>query len=569
MYYFYSHIYTLQVNNYLCASIFNIPVVINVNNISVSFGGTTLFSDVTFSINENDKIALMGKNGAGKSTMLKIIAGATKPTSGNVTGPKEAVIAYLPQHLLTQDNVTVFEETMKAFAEVNQMQKELDEVNEQLNTRTDYDSEDYMKLIERVSELSEKFYSLEETNYDAEVEKVLKGLGFERTDFNRQTSEFSGGWRMRIELAKILLKKPDLILLDEPTNHMDIESIQWLEDFLINSAKAVMVISHDRAFVDNITNRTIEVTIGKIYDYKAKYSHYLQLRADRRVHQQKAYEEQQRFIADNQEFIDRFRGTYSKTLQVQSRVKMLEKLEIIEIDEVDTSALRLKFPPSPRSGQYPVIVEELTKAYGDHVVFQKASMTIERGQKVAFVGKNGEGKSTMIKAIMGEIDFEGTMKVGHNAKIGYFAQNQAALLDENLTVFETIDQIPLSDGTIKIKDLLGAFMFSGDDTTKKVKVLSGGEKTRLAMIKLLLEPVNVLILDEPTNHLDMKTKDIIKDALKDFDGTLILVSHDRDFLDGLAEKVFEFGNKRVREHFEDIKGFLAYKKMDSLKEIEK
>ena len=542
---------------------------INVNNISVSFGGTTLFSDVTFSINENDKIALMGKNGAGKSTMLKIIAGATKPTSGNVTGPKEAVIAYLPQHLLTQDNVTVFEETMKAFAEVNQMQKELDEVNEQLNTRTDYDSEDYMKLIERVSELSEKFYSLEETNYDAEVEKVLKGLGFERTDFNRQTSEFSGGWRMRIELAKILLKKPDLILLDEPTNHMDIESIQWLEDFLINSAKAVMVISHDRAFVDNITNRTIEVTMGKIYDYKAKYSHYLQLRADRRVHQQKAYEEQQRFIADNQEFIDRFRGTYSKTLQVQSRVKMLEKLEIIEIDEVDTSALRLKFPPSPRSGQYPVIVEELTKAYGDHVVFQKASMTIERGQKVAFVGKNGEGKSTMIKAIMGEIDFEGTMKVGHNAKIGYFAQNQAALLDENLTVFETIDQIPLSDGTIKIKDLLGAFMFSGDDTTKKVKVLSGGEKTRLAMIKLLLEPVNVLILDEPTNHLDMKTKDIIKDALKDFDGTLILVSHDRDFLDGLAEKVFEFGNKRVREHFEDIKGFLAYKKMDSLKEIEK
>jgi ATP-binding cassette subfamily F protein 3 len=541
---------------------------INVNNISVSFGGTTLFSDVTFSINENDKIALMGKNGAGKSTILKIIAGEAKPTTGNVTGPKEAVIAYLPQHLLTQDKVTVFEETMKAFAEANQMQKELDEVNEQLNIRTDYDSDDYMKLIERVSELSEQVYSVEDTNYDAEAEKVLKGLGFERQDFNRLTSEFSGGWRMRIELAKILLKKPDLILLDEPTNHMDIESIQWLEDFLVNSAKAVMVISHDRAFVDNITNRTIEVTMGRIYDYKAKYSHYLQLRADRRQHQLKAYEEQQRFIADNMEFIDRFRGTYSKTLQVQSRVKMLEKLEVIEIDEVDTSALRLKFPPSPRSGQYPVMVEDLTKSYGDHVVFKDASMVIERGEKVAFVGKNGEGKSTMIKALMNEIDFEGNLKIGHNAKIGYFAQNQAALLDESLTVYDTIDQIPMSDSSLKVRDLLGAFMFSGDDTTKKVKVLSGGEKTRLAMIKLLLEPVNLLILDEPTNHLDMKTKDIIKDALKDFDGTLILVSHDRDFLDGLVTKVFEFGNKRVREHFEDIKGFLAYKKMNSLKEIE-
>ncbi|RYF18413.1 MAG: ABC-F family ATP-binding cassette domain-containing protein [Flavobacteriales bacterium] len=542
---------------------------IDVNNISVSFGGTTLFSDVSFSINENDKIALMGKNGAGKSTLLKIIAGAGKATSGHVSGPKDAVIAYLPQHLLTQDNVTVFEETSKAFSEVYVMRDELESLNEQLTIRTDYDTDDYMKLIERVSELSEKFYSIEEVNYDAEVEKVLKGLGFLRSDFTRQTSEFSGGWRMRIELAKILLKKPDLILLDEPTNHMDIESIQWLEDFLINSAKAVIVISHDRAFVDNITNRTIEVTMGRIYDYKAKYTHYLQLRKERREHQLKAYEEQQRFIADNQEFIDRFKGTYSKTLQVQSRVKMLEKLETIEIDEVDNSALRLKFPPSPRSGNYPVIVEDLTKAYGDHVVFQKANMVIERGQKVAFVGKNGEGKSTMIKAIMGEIDYDGELKVGHNVKIGYFAQNQAALLDGDLTVFDTIDQIAVGDVRVKIKDLLGAFMFSGDDTTKKVKVLSGGEKTRLAMIKLLLEPVNVLILDEPTNHLDMKTKDIIKDALKDFDGTLILVSHDRDFLDGLAEKVFEFGNKRVREHFEDIKGFLAYKKMDSLKEIEK
>ncbi|RZK48747.1 MAG: ABC-F family ATP-binding cassette domain-containing protein [Pedobacter sp.] len=541
---------------------------INVNNVTVAFGGTTLFSDISFSINENDKIALMGKNGAGKSTLLKIIAGVGIPTSGNVSGPKDAVIAYLPQYLLTEDKVTVFEETAKAFQEVHQMRDELESLNEQLTTRTDYDSDDYMKLIEKVSELSEKFYSKEEINYDAEVEKVLKGLGFLRTDFNRLTSEFSGGWRMRIELAKILLKKPDLILLDEPTNHMDIESIQWLEDFLINQAKAVIVISHDRAFVDNITNRTIEVTMGRIYDYKAKYSHYLELRKERRIHQLKAYEEQQRFIADNQEFIDRFKGTYSKTLQVQSRVKMLEKLEIIEVDEVDNSALRLKFPPAPRSGNYPVIAEDVSKSYGDHLVFNKANMVIERGDKVAFVGKNGEGKSTMIKAIMGEIPVEGELKIGHNAKVGYFAQNQAALLDGELTVFETIDQIAIGDVRVKLKDLLGAFMFSGDDIQKKVKVLSGGERTRLAMIKLLLEPVNVLILDEPTNHLDMKTKDIIKDALQDFDGTLILVSHDRDFLDGLVTKVFEFGNKRVREHFEDIKGFLAYKKMESLKEVE-
>lgn len=429
---------------------------IDVNNISVSFGGTTLFSDVSFSINENDKIALMGKNGAGKSTLLKIIAGVGKPTTGHVSGPKDAVIAYLPQHLLTADNMTVFEETSKAFDEVYRMRDELEALNEQLNIRTDYESDEYMKLIEQVSELSEKFYSIEEINYDAEVEKVLKGLGFERQDFSRQTAEFSGGWRMRIELAKILLKKPDLILLDEPTNHMDIESIEWLEDFLVHSAKAVIVISHDRAFVDNITNRTIEVTMGRIYDYKATYSHYLQLRQERRQHQLKAYEEQQRFIADTQEFIDRFKGTYSKTLQVQSRVKMLEKLDIIEVDEVDTSALQLKFPPSPRSGQYPVLVEELTKAYGDHVVFEKASMVIERGEKVAFVGKNGEGKSTMIKAIMGELDYQGTLKVGHNAQIGYFAQNQASLLDEELTVFETIDQIAVGDVRVKIKDLLGA-----------------------------------------------------------------------------------------------------------------
>ncbi|NBL64543.1 ATP-binding cassette domain-containing protein [Flavobacterium sp. NST-5] len=542
---------------------------ITVNDVAVEFGGSVLFSDVTFAINENDKIALMGKNGAGKSTLLKIIAGVNKPTRGGISAPKEAVIAYLPQHLLTEDNCTVMEETSKAFAEIFAMKSEIDKINDELTVRTDYESDDYMKLIERVSELSEKFYSIEEINYEAEVEKVLKGLGFVREDFSRPTSEFSGGWRMRIELAKILLKKPDLILLDEPTNHMDIESIQWLEEFLINSAKAVMVISHDRAFVDNITNRTIEVTMGRIYDYKAKYSHYLELRKERRVHQQKAYDEQQKFIADNQAFIDRFRGTFSKTDAVQSRVRMLEKIVPIEVDEVDTSALRLKFPPSPRSGQYPVVVEELSKSYDNHVVFKEANLVVERGQKVAFVGKNGEGKSTMIKAIMGEIDFEGKLEVGHNAQIGYFAQNQASLLDGEATVFETIDRIAVGDIRTKIKDMLGAFMFGGDDVHKKVKVLSGGEKTRLAMMKLLLEPVNVLILDEPTNHLDMKTKDIIKDALRDFDGTLILVSHDRDFLDGLATKVFEFGNKRVKEHFEDIKGFLALKKMESLREIEK
>ena len=543
---------------------------ITVNDISVQFGGTTLFSDVSFAINENDKIALMGKNGAGKSTLLKIIAGQSKPSTGNISAPKDAVVAYLPQHLLTTDGATVMEETSKAFGEVFAMKAEIDEINEQLTIRTDYESDAYMKLIERVSDLSEKFYAIEEINYEAEVEKILIGLGFVREDFSRQTSEFSGGWRMRIELAKILLQKPDLILLDEPTNHMDIESIQWLEEFLLTSAKAVVVISHDRAFVDNITNRTIEVTMGRIYDYKAKYSHYLELRKDRRIHQQKAYDEQQKMIADNRAFIDRFKGTFSKTDAVQSRVKMLEKLEIVQVDEVDTSALRLKFPPAARSGQYPVVVKEMSKSYGDHVVFKDANVVIERGEKVAFVGKNGEGKSTMIKAIMKEIGIdEGSVEIGHNAQIGYFAQNQASLLDENATIFETIDAIAVGDIRTQIKNILGAFMFQGDDITKKVKVLSGGEKTRLAMIKLLLEPVNLLILDEPSNHLDMKTKDIIKDALRDFDGTLILVSHDRDFLDGLATKVFEFGNKRVKEHFEDVAGFLAHKKMDSMREIEK
>ena len=561
-------IFFLNFLNYLCTSYFY--NMITVNDIAVEFGGTTLFSEVTFAINETDKIALMGKNGAGKSTLLKIVAGVNKPTRGNISAPGDAVIAYLPQHLLTEDNCTVLEETSKAFSSVLNMKKEIDDINEQLTVRTDYESDEYMKLIEKVSELSEKYYSIEEVNYEAEVEKILKGLGFDREDFNRPTKEFSGGWRMRIELAKILLTKPDLILLDEPTNHLDMDSIEWLEDFLINQAKAVMVISHDRAFVDNITNRTIEVTMGRIYDYKAKYSHYLELRKDRRVHQQKAYDEQQKFIADNQAFIDRFRGTFSKTDAVQSRVRMLEKIVPIEVDEVDNSALKLKFPPSVRSGQYPVIVKDLEKAYDDKVIFKDANLVIERGQKVAFVGKNGEGKSTMIKAIMKEIEINGgSVEIGHNAQIGYFAQNQAALLDENATIFETIDRIAVGDVRTQIKNILGAFMFHGDDVQKKVKVLSGGEKTRLAMIKLLLEPVNLLILDEPSNHLDLKTKDIIKEALKEFDGTLILVSHDRDFLDGLAEKVFEFGNKRVKEHFEDIKGFLANKKMESLKEIEK
>jgi len=542
---------------------------ISVDGLTVEFGGTTLFKDISFVINEKDRIALMGKNGAGKSTILKIIAGEKTPSRGRVSAPKDAVIAYLPQHLMTEDNRTVFEETSQAFAHIFAMEKEIQDLNDQLASRTDYESPEYYQIIEKVSTLSEHFYGIAETNFDAEVEKILIGLGFVRDDFKRPTSEFSGGWRMRIELAKILLQKPDLILLDEPTNHLDIESIQWLEEFLINSAKAVIVISHDRAFVDNITSRTIEVTMGRIYDYKANYSNYLQLRKDRRVHQQKAFDEQQKMIAETEEFIERFKGTYSKTLQVQSRVKMLEKLELVEVDDEDTSALRLKFPPSPRSGSYPVIIDGLSKNYGNHNVFTDVGLTIERGERVAFVGKNGEGKSTLVKAIMGEIDFDGKLTLGHNTLIGYFAQNQASLLDENLTVFQTIDDVAKGDIRNKIKDLLGAFMFSGDNIQKKVKVLSGGERTRLAMVKLLLEPVNLLILDEPTNHLDMKTKDILKSALQDFDGTIILVSHDRDFLDGLAQKVYEFGNKKVKEHLYDIKGFLEKKKLDNLKELER
>lgn len=541
---------------------------ISVDGLTVEFGNTTLFKDISFAINEKDRIALMGKNGAGKSTLLKIIAGVKSASRGKVSAPADAVIAYLPQHLLTEDSRTVFDEAAQAFAHIHKMEHEIEIMNAELTSRTDYESEEYYALIEKVSTLSEKFYSIEEINYDAEVEKILIGLGFTRQDFTRPTGEFSGGWRMRIELAKILLQKPDLILLDEPTNHMDIESIQWFEDFLINNAKAVIVISHDKAFVDNITTRTIEVTMGRIYDYRVNYSSYLQLRKERREQQQKQYDEQQKFIADNQDFIERFRGTYSKTNQVQSRVRMLEKLELVEVDEEDTSALKLRFPPSPRSGSYPVIVENLSKSYDNHLVFSGAGFTIKRGERVAFVGKNGEGKSTMVKCLMGETSYTGNLTIGHNTMIGYFAQNEASLLDEENTVFQTIDDVAKGDVRTKIKDLLGAFMFGGDSWNKKVKVLSGGERTRLAMIKLLLEPVNLLILDEPTNHLDMKTKDILKSALLDYDGTLILVSHDRDFLSGLAGKVYEFGNKQVKEHLGDINSFLEKKKMEHLRELE-
>ncbi|MDD4746023.1 MAG: ABC-F family ATP-binding cassette domain-containing protein [Salinivirgaceae bacterium] len=541
---------------------------IAVDSLTVEFGGTTIFKDISFVINDTDRIALMGKNGAGKSTLLKIIAGAQKPNGGRISAPKDAVIAYLPQQLMTENSRTVFEEASQAFQEILELQTEMDQLNHALTVRTDYDSPEYYEIIERVSVLSEKIYSDGEINIDAEVEKILLGLGFLRSDFQKPTNQFSGGWRMRIELAKILLQNPDLILLDEPTNHLDIESVQWLENFLVTSAKAVIVISHDRAFVDRITTRTIEVTMGRIYDYKVNYTRYLELRGERREQQQKAFVEQQRMIADNQEFIERFKGTYSKTLQVQSRIKMLEKLEIVEVDEVDTSHLRLRFPPSPRSGTYPIIAENVGKSYDGHVVFSNASFSIQRGEKVAFVGKNGEGKSTLIKAIMGELEYDGKLTLGHNAMIGYFAQNEATLLEETLTVFQTIDDVAKGDIRTKIRDILGAFMFSGDDLDKKVKVLSGGERTRLAMIKLLLEPVNLLILDEPTNHLDMRTKDILKQALMEFDGTLILVSHDRDFLDGMVSKVYEFGNKRIKEHLEGIGEFLERKKMENLNELE-
>ena len=542
---------------------------VSVDGLTVEFGGTTLFSDISFVINEKDRIALMGKNGAGKSTLLKILAGVRTATRGVVSAPKDTVIAYLPQHLMTEDGRTVFEEASQAFAHLYEMEAELDRMNNELATRTDYESDDYMALIEEVATKSEKFYAIDMTHFEEDVEKTLLGLGFERKDFNRQTSEFSGGWRMRIELAKMLLRNPDVLLLDEPTNHLDIESIGWLEEFLVNNGKAVVVISHDRKFVDNITTRTIEVTMGRIYDYKVNYSQYLVLRAERRQQQQKQYEEQQKMIQETKDFIERFKGTYSKTLQVQSRVKMLEKLEIIEVDEEDTSALRLKFPPSPRSGQYPVIMDGVGKAFDGKQIFSGASLTIERGDKVAFVGRNGEGKSTLVKCIMKELEHEGSLQLGHNVQIGYFAQNQASLLDEELTVFQTIDDVAKGDIRNKIRDLLGAFMFGGEASSKKVKVLSGGERTRLALMKLLLEPVNLLILDEPTNHLDLKTKDILKQALMDFDGTLICVSHDRDFLDGLVTKVYEFGHGKVREHLCGVYEFLANKKMEELQELER
>jgi len=542
---------------------------VSVDGLAVEFGGTTLFSDISFQINEKDRIALMGKNGAGKSTLLKILAGVRQPTRGRVTAPKDCVIAYLPQHLMTEDGRTVFEEASMAFSHLKEMEREIEVLNNELATRTDYESEDYMALIEKVATMSEKFYAIDLTHFEEDVEKALLGLGFERSDFMRPTSDFSGGWRMRIELAKLLLQDPDVLLLDEPTNHLDIESIQWLEHFLTESARAVVVISHDRKFVDNITTRTIEVTMGRIYDYKVNYSKYLELRKERREQQMKQYEEQQKMIQETKDYIERFKGTYSKTLQVQSRVKMLEKLQIIEVDEEDTSALRLKFPPSPRSGNYPVTMEDVGKRYGDHRVFGGVNLTVERGNKIAFVGRNGEGKSTLVKCIMGEIEHEGTLTLGHNVQIGYFAQNQASLLDGELTVFQTIDDVAQGEIRTKIRDLLGAFMFGGEESTKKVKVLSGGERTRLALLKLLLNPVNLLILDEPTNHLDLKTKDILKQALVAFDGTLIVVSHDRDFLDGLVSKVYEFGHGKVREHLCGIYEFLEQKKLENLQELER
>lgn len=543
---------------------------ISVEGLTVEFGGFTLFDDVSFVVNKKDRIALVGKNGAGKSTMLKIFAGLQSPTAGTVSVPKETTIGYLPQQMKLADTQTVREEAEQAFEHIHEMEKEMERLNQQLAERTDYETESYQKLIDRVTHLTEHFQMMGGNNYHAELERTLIGLGFTRSDFDRPTSEFSGGWRMRIELAKLLLRKPDVLLLDEPTNHLDIESIQWLENFIATRANAVILVSHDRAFIDNTTFRTVEIELGKIYDYKVKYSEYVVLRQERREQQLRAFENQQKKLADTEAFIERFRYKATKSVQVQSRIKQLEKVERIEVDEVDTAMLNLKFPPAPRSGSYPVIVEDLAKRYGEHLIFEHATFTINRGDKVAFVGKNGEGKSTLVKCIMGEItDFTGKLQLGHNVKIGYFAQNQAQLLDENITVFDTIDYVAQGDIRTKIRDILGAFMFGGEASDKKVRVLSGGEKTRLAMIRLLLEPVNLLILDEPTNHLDMRSKDVLKDALKEFDGTVIVVSHDREFLDGLVDKVYEFGNKRVVEHLGGIYDFLEHKKMDSLQELER
>ena len=541
---------------------------ISINNLSVEFSARPLFDDISFVINKTDKIALVGKNGAGKSTLLKILAGLQQPTSGSVSLPNDVTIGYLPQQMEMADETTLIEETRKAFSHITELKRELESINTQLCEREDYTSPEYSKLLERLEYLNERIAIEDGGNMDSEIERTLVGLGFSREDFNRLTSEFSGGWRMRIELAKILLQRPDVLLLDEPTNHLDIESIQWLENFMLTKAKAVVLVSHDRAFLDNVTKRTIEISCGKAYDYKVNYSKFVELREERVEQQKRAYENQQKQIADIKDFIERFRYQATKAIQVQSRIKQLEKIIPIEVDEVDNSRLRLKFPPADRSGDFPLITENLSKTYGKHNVFNGVEITIRRGEKVAFVGKNGEGKSTLVKCIMNQIPYDGTLKIGHNVKIGYFAQNQAQLLDENLTVFETIDNVATGDIRTKIRDILGAFMFGGEASDKKVKVLSGGEKTRLAMIKLLLQPVNFLILDEPTNHLDMRTKDILKGAIKDFDGTVIVVSHDRFFLDGLVEKVYEFGGGKVIENLGGIYDFLQKKKLDNLNQLE-
>lgn len=542
---------------------------ISIQDLKVEFSSQLLFDNVSFVINKKDKIALVGKNGAGKSTMLKIIAGLQSPSSGTVSKSTDLTIGYLPQQMTLVDKYTVKEEVMKAFDHIKELDNQIAKMNQQLAERTDYDSADYQDLIDRLTHKNDLRAMYQAENYEAEIEKTLLGLGFDRTDFDRPTSEFSGGWRMRIEIAKLLLKRPDVLLLDEPTNHLDIESIQWLENFLKLHANSLLLVSHDKAFIDNVTNRTIEISCGKIYDYNVNYSHFVQLREQRVEQQLRAYENQQKMIHDTQEFIEKFRYKPTKAVQVQSRIKQLAKIVPIEVDEVDTSRLRLKFPPAPRSGDYPVIAEDVSKTYGEHNVFHDVTFTIKRGEKVAFVGKNGAGKSTLVKCIMGEIPFEGNLKIGHNVKIGYFAQNQAQLLDGELTVFDTIDQVAVGDIRTRINDILGAFMFGGPASEKKVKVLSGGEKSRLAMIRLLLQPVNLLIMDEPTNHLDMRTKDILKDAIKDFNGTVIVVSHDRDFLDGLVEKVYEFGGGHVKEHLGGIYDFLAQKNMESLHELEK
>ncbi len=542
---------------------------ISVDKLTIRFGSVTLFNDISYVVNPKDKIALVGKNGAGKSTMLKVFAGIQPPTSGSVSVPKDVTIGYLPQHMIHNDGVTVMEEAEKAFSDIFELQKEIERMTVELAERTDYESASYQQLIERLTHANERLDMMGVNNFKGEVEKTLLGLGFVRSDFTRQTSEFSGGWRMRIELAKILLKRPDVLLLDEPTNHLDIESIQWLEEFLKSSGSAVILVSHDRAFIDAVTNRTIEISLGKIYDYKVSYSKYVELRKERREQQLRAYENQQKQIQDTEDFIERFRYKATKSNQVQSRIKQLEKLEIIEVDEEDNSALHLKFPPAPHSGTITVEAQHLTKRYGDNVVLEDIDLTIKRGEKVAFVGKNGEGKSTLVKCIMDQIPYDGTLKLGHLVKIGYFAQNQASLLDENLTVFDTIDRVAVGDIRTKIRDILGAFMFGGEASDKKVKVLSGGERTRLAMIRLLLEPVNFLVLDEPTNHLDMRSKDVLKDAIKAFNGTVVVVSHDREFLDGLVDKVYEFGNHKIKEHLGGIYDFLQSKKLSSLQELER